>query len=76
MQNLAPWTLLGEYCGVIKTDRVLEAESAECSIGFGGLMNDKIKDFCHSKQGKPVNGELCHHSKASARHKSIVTCLC
>ena len=50
------FTLVGEYCGVVKTGVAAEAASAEDPMGFGGLKNDKLKDFCHShpdKNGRP-----------------------
>lgn len=48
LQALPAWTLLGEYCGVVKTGEAAEEASCDCPIGFGGLRNDKLKDFCHS----------------------------
>ncbi|BDA48865.1 hypothetical protein COCOBI_12-5480 [Coccomyxa sp. Obi] len=48
VQDMPAFTLMGEYCGVVKTGDAAEAASAEDPMGFGGLKNDKLKDFCHS----------------------------
>lgn len=57
-QDLPAYTLLGEFCGVVKTGQAIEAESADDPVGFGGLMNDKIKDFNHSHTDSRVTGAL------------------
>ncbi|KAK9795923.1 hypothetical protein WJX73_004587 [Symbiochloris irregularis] len=42
-QALPPLTVLGEYCGVMKTVTEIERESASHPDGQGTLMTDKIK---------------------------------
>lgn len=48
-QDLAAYTLLGEYVGVVRTGAAVEAEAAACPLGLGGLLQDKLKTFSHSE---------------------------
>lgn len=53
-QDMPAFTLMGEYCGVVKTGDAAEAAAVEDPMGFGGLKNDKLKDFCHSHPERNV----------------------
>ncbi|CAL8462731.1 g2264 [Coccomyxa elongata] len=48
-EDLAAFTLLGEYVGVVRTGAAVEAEAAACPLGLGGLLQDKLKTFSHSE---------------------------
>lgn len=45
--HIPNYTLLGEYCGVIKSGARVDEESAADPEGLGGLKQDKLKEFKH-----------------------------
>ncbi len=57
-QDLAAYTLLGEYLGVVRTGAAVDAEAAACPLGLGGLIQDKLKGFTHSELDARPIGEL------------------
>lgn len=57
VQDLAAYTLLGEYVGVVRTGAAVDAEAAACPLGLGGLVQDKLKNFSHSDHDARPIGE-------------------